>query len=200
VTMIDEKIGEILQALEAGGYLENAVVILTSDHGDCLTDHGQSQKETMYDIVTRVPAVVWAPGRFEGSRRVNSLCQWMDLGPTILELAGIEAPEWMEAVSLLPALQGDGGARGRKYVFAEYGGHPDGRGFMTMVRSPEWKLVHFLDEPFGQLFHLTEDPTEVRNLWEDPQAEGAKRELLGVMRDWLVRSHYGTRDWKRDCR
>ena len=59
VTMIDEKIGEILNALEKHGYLENGIVIFTSDHGDCLTDHGHSQKWTMYDLVTRVPMVVW---------------------------------------------------------------------------------------------------------------------------------------------
>ena len=81
VTMIDEKVGEILQSLDDNGYLDNSVVIFTSDHGDCLTDHGHSQKWTMYDTITRVPTIVWAPGRFEGDRRVSSLCQWMDLGP-----------------------------------------------------------------------------------------------------------------------
>jgi arylsulfatase A-like enzyme len=200
VTMIDEKIGQILGSLEAKGYLENAVMIFTSDHGDCLTDHGQSQKETMYDLITRVPTVVWAPGRFAGGRRVSGLCQLMDLGPTILEIAGLETPGWMEAISLLPALQGAADAPAREHVFAEYGASRDGRGFMTMVRARDWKLVHFLDETFGQLFHLAEDPDEVRNLWDDPGAAGKKQELLGVMRDWLVRSHLQTRDWKRSCR
>jgi arylsulfatase A-like enzyme len=210
VTMIDEKVGQILQSLEAKGYLENAVVIFTSDHGDCLTDHGQSQKETMYDIVTRVPAVIWSPGRYAGGRRIETLYQWMDLGPTILEIAGLEPPPFMEAISMLPALQAGAamaagpvpGAEtpGRRHVFAEYGVRRDGRGFMTMVRDREWKLVHFLDEPFGQLFHLAEDPGEARNRWDDPAAAGPKRELLDAMRDWLVRSHLRTRDWTRDFR
>ncbi|GIW80527.1 MAG: hypothetical protein KatS3mg105_2334 [Gemmatales bacterium] len=64
VTMIDEQVGRILQALEKRGYLEDAVVVFTSDHGDCLGDHGHSQKWTMYDAVTRVPLVVWSPKRF----------------------------------------------------------------------------------------------------------------------------------------
>ena len=59
--MIDEKIGEILTTLEEHGYLENGIVIFTSDHGDCLTDHGHSQKWTMYDLVTRIPMVVGPP-------------------------------------------------------------------------------------------------------------------------------------------
>ena len=102
VTMIDEKIGQIMESLEAKGYLENAVVIFTSDHGDCLGDHGLNQKWSMYDIVTRVPAIVWSPGRFGAGRTVDALCQWFDLGPTILELAGVQPDPSMEARSLLP--------------------------------------------------------------------------------------------------
>jgi len=88
VTMIDEKIGQILQTLDAKGYLDDAVVIFTSDHGDALNDHGHSQKWTMYDIITRMPTIVWSPGRFAGGRQIDGLCQQMDLAPVILELAG----------------------------------------------------------------------------------------------------------------
>ena len=56
-----------MQNLEAKGLLENSVVIFTSDHGDCMTDHGQSQKWSMYDIVNRVPMIVWGPKYFEGA-------------------------------------------------------------------------------------------------------------------------------------
>jgi arylsulfatase A-like enzyme len=66
---------------------------------------------------------------------------------------------------------------------------------MTMVRSRGWKLVHFLDQPFGQLFDLARDPGEVHNLWDDPAAVDAKQELLGVLRDWRIRSQLYTRSW-----
>lgn len=195
VTMIDEKVGQILAALREQGYLENAVVIFTSDHGDCLTDHGHSQKWTMYDLITRIPLVVWSPGRF-AARRVEALCQQMDLGPTILELAGVGVPEDLEAETLLPALRGETWS-GRDHVFAEQGrdGIFTGAEFMTMVRSRAWKLVHFLDEPFGQLFDLRADAGEVRNLWDDPVAAAARNELLGVLREWRIRSGYRTRNW-----
>ncbi len=112
VTMIDKKIGEILEALEEKGYLENAVIVFTSDHGDCLTDHGHSQKWTMYDLITRMPTIVWAPGRFQGGRKLGGLCQQMDLGPALLELAGLEPAPTMEAQSLLPALKAKTGRAG----------------------------------------------------------------------------------------
>ena len=199
VTMIDEKVGLIMDALEEAGYLENAVVVFTSDHGDCLTDHGHSQKWTMYDLITRVPLVVWANGREdiltpEGGRQVDGLCQQMDIGPALLELAGVMPPEHMEAESLLPALKGDDW-RPREMVFAEHGrdGILEETEFMTMARTDEWKLVYFLDEPFGQLFNLKSDPDETRNLWDDPNCQEAKRELLDALLNWRMRSSYRTR-------
>ena len=69
-----------------------------------------------------------------------------------------------------------------------------------MVRGKEWKLVHFLDEPFGQLFDLVNDPGEERNLWDDPSRQGKKQELLDTMREWLVRSNVRTKDWQNEWR
>ena len=201
VTMIDEQVGRVLETLDARGYLDNAVVIFTSDHGDCLGDHGHSQKWTMYDIITRVPAVVWAPGRLAGDRTIDGLCQMMDLGPTILDLAGVPVPATMDATSLLPVLEGDAW-QGRDYVFAEHG--RDGilreTEFMTMVRSRDWKLVHFLDAAEGQLFDLAHDPGEIRNLWDVPAAAEKKHKLLDVLREWRIRSGYRTRRWAEGCR
>ena len=201
VTMIDEKIGQVLGALEARGYLENAVVFFTSDHGDALGDHGHSQKWTMYDIVTRVPLIAWSPGRFAAGRRLDGLCQMMDVGPTILETAGLPAPASFEAESLLPVLDGAAWS-GRTYVFAEHGrdGILQQTAFMTMVRSRDWKLVHFVDGPYGQLFDLAADPGETRNLWDDPRAATVKQTLLDELREWRIRGAYQAREWAASWR
>ena len=201
VTMIDEKLGELMTDLEENGYGENTIVIFTSDHGDCLTDHGHSQKWTMYDPIVRVPLMAWAPGRFEGGRQVDGLTQSMDMGAAILELAGVELPEYLEAESVLPALEGKGWS-GRDHVFAELtkdGIYTDGP-FTTMVRSHEWKLVHFLDQPYGQLFDLANDPDEFTNLWDNPAAADRKAELLDVLRDWHIRSQVTTAGWSEAWR
>lgn len=207
VTMIDEQVGAILASLEAKGILDNSVVIFTSDHGDALGDHGHSQKWTMYDIITRVPCVVWSPGRFAGGVQRDELVSWMDLGPTILELAGVEVPANFEAESLLPALQDKSWQvseklpaltwRGREYVFAEHvrDGILQGTAYMSMVRSPEWKLVHFVDSIEGQLFDLVADPGEIHNLWDDPEHAGKKNELLRVLLEWRIRSGVKTQSW-----
>lgn len=201
VTMIDEKIGEILETLRTHGYLENAVVFFTSDHGDSMGDHGQIEKWTMYEEIVRVPMVAWSPGRFAPNRSVSGLCQLMDLGPTILELAGADLRDDFEARSLLPALEKRAWSP-REYVFTEQAGDTNltGTDFITMVRSDRWKLVHFKGEPHGQLFDLETDPAERRNLWDDPGHAGMKAHLLDVLRDWLIDSNYNTRDVMVDAR
>lgn len=197
ISMIDEKIGQILERLDEQGYLENSVVIFTSDHGDCMTDHGQIQKWTMYEQVTRVPAIIWSPNRVPSGKRIDGLCQLMDIGPTILEMAGIAIPDYMEARSLLPALEYDGKWPGREIVFAEQmrDANLTGTDFITMARNERWKLVHFYDEPHGQLFDLKHDPKEEVNRWSDPAYENTKAELLAEMREWRIGSGLRSKDY-----
>jgi len=176
-------------------------VVLTSDHGDCLSDHGQSQKACMYDVITRMPLIVWSPERFAGGRTVDALCQQMDVGPALLELAGVEVPEAFEAQSLRPALEGEPW-EGREVVFAELPkrGSDGGPSLMTMVRDRTHKLVHFNGESYGQLFDLVHDPDEVHNLWDDPAGARHKQRLLDALLGWRIDSQYHTRDLAQDWR
>ncbi len=200
VSMIDRQVGLILDALEQAGRLENSIVIFTSDHGDCLGDHGQIQKWTMYDIITRVPAIFWAPGRFQGGQRLDGLCQWMDIGRTVLDLAGLRPAQSVQAQSLLPALQGEPWP-GRDFVFAEH--PPDGvyhGPYQTMIRSRRYKLVHFAEQDYGQLFDLEADPGELHNRWGDVALATVKRELLDALLNWRIASTEQTRDLYQDHR
>lgn len=195
VSMIDEQVGLLLEALEEKGYLDNTIVVFTSDHGDCLTDHGHSQKWTMYEQVTRVPLIFWAPdGRFGKGRRVDDLVSLFDVGPTLLELAGCEVPAHFSARSLLPALEGAEGWSGREFVFAE---HPRDGNFTTadyqvMVRSERWKLVEIYGSDGagggreGLLFDLEEDPAEHRNRYDDPECAAVREELRGALLAWRI--------------
>ena len=72
--------------------------------------------------------------------------------------------------------------------------------YMTMARTSEWKLVHFVDEPFGQLFDLVNDPAEIHNLWDDPAHDVKKQELLQALLAWRIRSGLTTKDWALNSR
>ncbi len=196
VTMIDTQIGKLIEALERRGVLEDTVIVFTSDHGDCLNDHGHSQKWTMYEQSVRVPAIVWGAGRVVAGRKVDDLVSLFDFGPTVLELAGLTAPSWMEARSLLPYLR-DAAIEPRLHVFAEHAGDRilHGTEFMTMIRDHHWKLVHFVDCDEGQLFDMLADPQEIRNLWDNPAHEAKRRELINEILKWRIRSDLKTQGW-----
>lgn len=196
VTMIDEKIGQLMDTLGRHGYLEDSIVIFTSDHGDALCEHGQIEKWTMYDNVVRVPLIVHSPSRFESGVKVEGLCQSMDVVPVIFDAAGIDLPEHMETESIAPALRGEPW-QGRETVFTEIAGDSTlaGTEFMTMVRRRRWKLVHFLGAEFGQLFDLEIDPGEERNLWDSPEHASIRRELLDELLEWRIASSFRTRHW-----
>ena len=148
--------------------------------------------------------IVWAPGRFGKPRTIAPLVQQMELGPTILEWAGITPPSDWEARSLNAALDPitADSFRGRSHVYCEQVKDAilTGCEFMTMVRSTTHKLVHFLDEPHGQLFDLVADPNEVNNLWDDPGATTVKQDLLTELREWRIRSGVHTKDWCSEWR
>jgi len=194
VTMIDEQVGRIRAALEKRGLLENSVLLFTSERGDCLGDHGLVEKWSMYDSSVRVPLIAWAPERFAGGRTEDALAHWFDIGPSILEWAGVE-PRNMEARSLLPLLEGDDATRegeraSRSYVFSEAA--PDfmlqNVGYLYMVRNPRYKLVDCRGTGEGQLFDLDQDPDETQDLWSDPEHAETRDRLQRVLDNWLASS------------
>ncbi len=189
VTMIDAQVGHIVKALEDRGVLDDTIIIFTSDHGDCLNDHGHSQKWNMYEQSVHVPAVICWPGKVKAGQTFPQLVSLFDFGPTILEAAQIEIPEWMEAKSLTDLLFDTKGTT-RDRVFAE---HSDdailtGTDFMTMIRQDNWKLVHFVDYEEGQLFDLDADPNEVNNLWDDTDHACVRSELINQILMWRIES------------
>ncbi len=194
VTLIDEQIGLILQTLRDGGYLEEAIVLFTSDHGDALGDHGHIQKWTMYDCIVRVPMILWSPRYLPAGRRIDELIQQMDVVPMLFELARVPLARRGDALSPLAILRE--GAPGREAVFAEQG--PDKRlegvRFETMIRTKAWKLVHYVDQEWGELYDLRDDPQEVRNLWYEAGHAEIRRDLLDRIRNWRIRSGAGLLD------
>ncbi len=202
MTMIDEQVGAILEHLEARGFLDDAVVIFTSDHGDCLGDHGLVEKWNMYDSSVRVPLVVWSPGRFGGGRTCDALTQWFDIGPTVLELAGVAPHAKMEAVSLLPHLQDRPDAERRRYVYSEHATDFILRavGHLLMVRDERYKLVEYLGTGEGQLFDLKADPDELDDLWFDGACRRIRDELRERLQRWFVTSTIAASGWWKPAR
>jgi arylsulfatase A-like enzyme len=189
VTMIDHQVGRILDTLDARGYLDNALVIFSSDHADALGDHGHIQKWTMYDTVVRVPLIVWSKNLPVQAGRRDELVQMFDIAPTILEAAQLAVPPDFEARSLWPSLERRDGHQPRDAVYAELARDhiQTGSEFILMRRDRRWKIVVYLDDEDGELYDLEADPDEVRNLWNDESLRAMREELQDRCMTWLAR-------------
>ncbi|HLJ14640.1 MAG TPA: sulfatase/phosphatase domain-containing protein [Bryobacteraceae bacterium] len=144
-----------------------------------LGDHGLLFKGAyMYDPVVRVPLILRAPGTIPADRVVDSLVEEVEILPTLLDLLGVKPPQGVQGKSLLPVVQNPN-AKHRDAVFAEF---PT----IKMARTREWKLVHYTHAQYGELYHLSEDPYELTNLYHDPEYAPARMEMLGMLFDWFT--------------
>ncbi|MEP0962479.1 MAG: sulfatase-like hydrolase/transferase [Roseobacter sp.] len=199
VTMIDTQVGEIMEALEARGDLDNTIIVFTSDHGDALGDHGHSQKWNMYQSTVHIPAIIAGPG-IPAGKQISDNVALFDLGPTILEWADVQVPAWMEAQSLTPYFA-DTPAPERRQVFAEHSNDAllTGTRLMTMLLDGQMKLVHFVDSSQGQLFDLQKDPAEQINLWDDPMHAKTRTHMVNEILKWRSESSLKTQGFVEAC-
>ena len=188
VSMIDAQVGRIMAALDARGYLDNAIVIFTSDHADALGDHGHIQKWTMYDTVLRVPLILWSKQRIPAARLCDDLVQLIDIAPTILEAAGLPVPSDFEARSLWGAIEGRAEHEPRDVVYSELARDhiQTGAEFIVMRRCRDWKLVVYLDDEDGELYDMRRDPGECNNLWHQPETRDRRDRMVVETLRWCV--------------
>lgn len=173
IAYVDEKIGEVLAAIEASG--QDCAVAFLSDHGEMLGERGLWYKMCFYEGAARVPLMLAAPGL--APRRVDAPVSTIDLAPTLAAIAGIDlaalAP-WTDGESLLPLAQG---AAREGPVAMEYAAEGSVAP-MVCLREGRWKFVRCPADP-DQLFDLAADPHERTNLAADP-AHAATAARLGA--------------------
>ena len=181
VRYTDRMLGELFEGLERAGVLEGAIVVLTSDHGEEFQEHGQwLHGNGLYEETLRVPLIVRAPGALPG-RRIARPVSLLDVAPTLLDLAGLQAPESFHGESLRPWLEGRArstgatGATGATEtgVLAElYAKNASVSGQCLGAMKGTLKVIRRYDaagEPTGtEVYDLSVDPEERRPSPEVP--------------------------------
>lgn len=174
ISQIDHHVGRIVDALKEKGLYDNTLIIYTSDHGDYMGyRHLLLKGGYMYDPLVKVPLIVKYPGSLRAGEVNEGLVSNIDMGPTILSLAGCEYSRSMSGLDMTKEIEG------HNMVFCE-----DGRQFM--VRSKKRKLLYFRDSAKCQFFNLENDPLEMENLYNHPDYQEeiiAYRLALG---DWMM--------------
>lgn len=176
ISHMDEQIGRMLAALEKTGQAANTLVIFTSDQGVAMGSHGLRGKQNMYEHTIGVPLVMRGPGISKGVR-LNAQVYLRDLYPTVCDLAGVPIPQTVEARSLAPLLAGRVKSI-HPHIFGYF------RDVQRMIRTDRWKLVHYPQIDRLQLFDLSRDPLEMRDLSADPQQAAVVTELRGKLSAW----------------
>jgi choline-sulfatase len=179
ISYLDERVAEVLGALEESGLGDDTIVLFTTDHGEMLGERGLWYKMAFFEQSARVPLLVSAPGRLAGGHRVSDPVSLLDVAPTLLDLCGLPAEPSLAGRSLAGALAGEDLAASDVVVeyLAEGVNSP-----AVMLRRGRWKYVWCADDP-EQLFDLAADPAELENL--APSEPGLCAELRGeVERRW----------------
>jgi arylsulfatase A-like enzyme len=194
IALVDDGIGRVLGALESAGLADRTVRIFTSDHGDFMGDHQLMLKGPMhYQALIRTP-LIWsdtADRRAVGRR--NALAGTIDIAPSILERAGVTAPNGMLGRALSQVLT-DEATEVRTAHLIEEEGQRLAYGFDRPVRmrtllAEGCRLSLYDGVDWAELYDLRQDPLEMRNLWGDPGARKLERRMLELLaREMLAAS------------
>ncbi len=178
VEYVDREIGRLLEAIDQAGNREGTLIVLTSDHGEGLGDHGLlGHVHQLYDSLTRVPLIVSWPGRFPGGRVVSGSVSHVDLLPTMVEALGLHDPVERVGRSLLGVLE-RGEPLSPEIVVSETF-RPESRRDLRSIVQGRVKLIRDVEADSYELFRLEQDPAELTDLADrDEQAVARLRELL----------------------
>ena len=191
---VDDNVGRILDHLRASGLERNTIVIYTADQGFFLGEHGLYDKRFMYDEAMRMPLLVRWPGRVKPGSRNEDIVLNVDFAPTLLQAAGADPRGDMQGRSFLPLLTGRTPKDWRRsmyyrYYFSHFNTEPH-----YGVRTRTRKLICFHRLGQWEMYDLTRDPHEVRNLYGDP----ARQEEVRRLKDELARLQKELKDDVRD--
>jgi len=184
---VDDSIGRVLDYLEKAGLAESTLVFYMGDNGFSFGEHGLIDKRHMYEESMRVPLLAYCPGLIKPGTTIKQMVQNIDIAPTILEAAGLKAPDYMDGRSFLPLLAGRE-IPWRDAVFYEYYWEWNYPQTPTVhgVRTDRYKYMHYhgiwdIDE----LYDLQNDPDEMHNLIESKEHQGLVKKLNSMVFAWL---------------
>jgi N-acetylglucosamine-6-sulfatase len=200
LSSIDESVGRMLATLEEMGELDNTVIIYSSDNGYFMGEHTFLDKRLAYENSMRVPMLIRYPKIIKPNTIINEQCLNIDMAPTILKLAGIDKPDYMQGESLLNLLKDKKEANWRKSILFEYyldTYWPYAGPSQIAVRTENYKLVDaFLENDIDELYDLKKDPGEMNNLINNPEYDKIEEDLRNEATKLKKQYKYNPeRDW-----
>jgi len=193
VSYVDAQIGKLLSELERSGILKNTIIVIWGDHGWKLGEHNSWCKMTNYEIDTRAPLIISAPGIPERDVNCDRLVEFVDIYPTLCELSGLTVPEDLQGLSMVP-LMNNPHLPWKKAVFSQFLREgiwlaPDGIPYMGYsIRTDRYRYVKWVDwetklPAAEELYDHSIDPDENSNIAGEPE----NKELVSEMAAQLAK-------------
>jgi uncharacterized sulfatase len=195
ISFVDAQIGKLLDTMDRLKLWDNTVVVFWSDHGYHLGEHGLWMKQSLFEESARVPLIILAPGAKGNGKSCPRTVEFVDLYPTLADLAGLTPPKNLEGVSLRPLLDDPQAPWSRPaFTQVQRNGFPG-----YSVRTERWRYTEWDDGKRGtQLYDHEADPHELTNLAADPQYAAVVNELRAlVKKNWPTRVQGGTAPARR---
>ncbi len=178
IAYADTQIGSLMRSLSRLGLDDNTIVILLSDHGEMLGEHGiyfnhAGGYDGGYEENIRVPLIMRGMTEFARGEVLSEQVSTVDIVPTLLEVIGCEKPPSLQGNSLLTLHERPASYSG-KHVYSFFG-----TGDWVVIRTKDWKAVHYYPSDSWKLFHLESDPRENNNMAR------ARPDVLDALREEL---------------
>lgn len=180
VRSVDDNIGRVMDYLKNEGLDDNTLVVLTSDQGFYLGEHGFFDKRFIYEESLKMPFIVRYPEKVKAGTVNKDIISNIDFAPTLLDLAGIQTDQSIQGKSFAPILSGNTPEDWRQSMYYHYYEFPYWHHVQPHygIRTPKYTLAHFYyNIDVWELYDLEKDPDQVNNLIDDPDYEEVVKEL-----------------------
>jgi iduronate 2-sulfatase len=161
VSFMDAQVGRLLKALEKLKLADKTIVVFISDHGWMLGEHGQWQKQALFEQAARVPMIIYVPKGKGNGKTSPRVVELVDIYPTIAELCGLSAPAGFQGKSLKPLLENPKAAWDKPAFTQVTSADRHGRS----IRTERWRYTEWAEGKAGaELYDQEKDPQELKNL------------------------------------
>jgi N-acetylglucosamine-6-sulfatase len=177
---VDASLGKVMGYLKEQGLLESTLIIYMGDNGFQFGEHGLIDKRTAYEASMRVPMLAHCPELIKPGTVIKDVVANIDIAPTILEAAGLKAPNYMDGMSFLPQLEGKKQTSWRSGLLYEYYWERNFPQTPTMhaLRGDNYKYIHYTGIwDTDELYDIQKDPLEVNNLIRSKDHQGTIKQM-----------------------
>ena len=186
ISFLDAQVGRLLDALDRLGLSERTIVVFVSDHGYHLGERGQWMKQTLFERSARAPFIIAGAGVAAKGRPSKRIVEFIDLYPTLADLARVEPPAGLHGRSLVPLLKDPSAAWHHPAVTQTRRGPAKDHFMGYSIRTEGWRYTEWDGGARGvELYDEAADPNELRNLAQDPAHKQTVAEMQRLLKQTL---------------